>query len=150
MDELEQRVTTWFITLITAASIRWVPAPPPAEDGCTGPTQTGWSNTGRPSVVITPACDPNAFDHDCFAEHLLNNPNGGAVAFIGNSRVGWGYQGYLYQEMFTGIYYYRQQMLGQAFSVLQHIRDSYLTILDQFDGRSLHAALERRTTGCFG
>ncbi|MBI5805379.1 VCBS repeat-containing protein [candidate division TA06 bacterium] len=83
------------------------------------------ANNGRPSVVITPACDPNAFDHDCFAKHLLNNPNGGAVAFIGNSRVGWGYQGYLYQAMFTGIYYYRQQMLGQAFSVLQHIRDSY-------------------------
>ena len=82
-------------------------------------------NNGRPSVVITPACDPNAFDHDCFAEHLLNNPRGGAVAFIGNSRVGWGYQGYLYQEMFTGIYHYRQQMLGQAFAVLQRIRDSY-------------------------
>ena len=82
-------------------------------------------NTGRPSVVITPACDPNAFDHDCFAKHLLNNPNGGAVAFIGNSRVGWGYQGYLYQELFSGIYHCRQQMLGQAFDVLQHIRDCY-------------------------
>ncbi|MDP2806676.1 MAG: C25 family cysteine peptidase, partial [bacterium] len=82
-------------------------------------------NSGRSSVVITPACDPNAFDYDCVAEHLLNNPNGGAVAFIGNSRVGWGYQGYLYQEMFAGIYYYRQQMLGQAFAVLQHIRDYY-------------------------
>ncbi len=41
------------------------------------------------------ACISGAFDGgeilgDCFAEHLVNNPNGGAVACIMNSRVGLG------------------------------------------------------------
>ena len=30
-------------------------------------------------------------DGDCFAEHIINNPNGGGVASIMNTRYGWGY-----------------------------------------------------------
>jgi len=82
-------------------------------------------NIGRSSVVITPACDANSFDYDCFAEHLLNNPKGGAVSFIGNSRIGWGYQGYLCQEFFTAIFHNRQLMLGQAFAAMHHYHDTY-------------------------
>lgn len=28
---------------------------------------------------------------DCIVEHFMNNPNGGTLAWIGNSRYGWGY-----------------------------------------------------------
>ena len=36
------------------------------------------------------ACFNAAFDYSyCIAEYLMNNSNGGAIAFIGNSRYGW-------------------------------------------------------------
>ena len=44
----------------------------------------------RLSVLTGICCLSGAFDYDCFAEHLLLNPNGGAVASILNSRFGWG------------------------------------------------------------
>jgi hypothetical protein len=50
---------------------------------------------GQP-VTYSIGCWPAAFDLDgehCIAEHFLRNPNGGAVAFIGNSRYGWGAPG---------------------------------------------------------
>jgi hypothetical protein len=83
------------------------------------------ANNGRPSVVLTPACSPNAFDHDCFAKHLLNNPHGGAVAFIGNTRVGWVYQSYSCQMFYNSLYEYHQQMLGSSFTYMQGFRDKY-------------------------
>ncbi|MCJ7425179.1 C25 family cysteine peptidase [Candidatus Bathyarchaeota archaeon] len=45
-------------------------------------------------VFYSTACYTNAFDtSDCIAEHFLLNTNGGAVAYIGNSRYGWYYPG---------------------------------------------------------
>ena len=82
-------------------------------------------NSGRPSVFITPSCSPNAFDYDCFSKHLLNNPAGGAAAFIGNSRVGWTYQSYVCQMFFTSLYHCHQRMLGSSFTYMQGSRDSY-------------------------
>jgi hypothetical protein len=38
-------------------------------------------------------CWPAAIDYDCIAEHWVNAPNGGGVAFVGNSRFGWGSPG---------------------------------------------------------
>ena len=47
------------------------------------------------SVVTSIACFSGAMDEvsggDCFAEHLVNATNGGAVADLFNSRYGWGY-----------------------------------------------------------
>lgn len=51
------------------------------------------SNGDRLLVINSIGCWPAAIDRDCIAEHFINNPNGGAVAFIGNSRYGWGSPG---------------------------------------------------------
>ncbi len=61
------------------------------------------TNQTRQSIVYTIGCWPAAFDDDCIAEHFINNANGGAVAFIGNSRYGWGSPGnplYGYSDRF--------------------------------------------------
>lgn len=41
-------------------------------------------------LVYTIACNTNWFDSSCMSEALMRNPNGGAVAYIGCSRFGWG------------------------------------------------------------
>ena len=44
-------------------------------------------------ILYSIGCWPAAFDYDCIAEHFITNPNGGAIAFVGNSRYGWGSPG---------------------------------------------------------
>ena len=51
------------------------------------------TNGPKYSLLFSIGCWPAAFDHDCIAEHFVTNPNGGGVAFIGNSRYGWGSPG---------------------------------------------------------
>ncbi|MGQ9811482.1 MAG: C25 family cysteine peptidase, partial [bacterium] len=51
------------------------------------------SNGNQLLVLNSIGCWPAAIDRDCIAEHFINDPNGGAVAFIGNSRYGWGSPG---------------------------------------------------------
>ena len=46
------------------------------------------TNISSPSILWSCGCYPAAIDYDCIAEHWVNNPNGGGVAFIGNSRAG--------------------------------------------------------------
>jgi hypothetical protein len=51
----------------------------------------GQTNSTRPCVVNSMACISGNFEaEDCLAEVMMNNPNGGAVAAIMNSREGWG------------------------------------------------------------
>jgi hypothetical protein len=61
-------------------------------------------------LVYSIGCWPAAFDRDenCIAEQFVKNANGGAVAFIGNSRYGWGAPGnpgYGYSERFMQRFY---------------------------------------------
>lgn len=49
----------------------------------------GLTNNPRNFILYTISCLSNGFDHDCVSEHYMNNPNGGTVAYIGNSRSGW-------------------------------------------------------------
>ncbi len=61
------------------------------------------TNGPRYSIMFSIGCFPASFDLDCIAEHFLVNPNGGGVAFIGNSRYGWGSPGnplYGYSDRF--------------------------------------------------
>jgi len=51
------------------------------------------SNGGRLGFLYSIGCWPAAFDYDCVAEHFVNNPGGGGVVFVGNSRYGWGSPG---------------------------------------------------------
>ena len=75
-------------------------------------------NAARPSIVVTPACSPNAFDHECFSKSMINNPDGGAVAFIGNTRVGFTDQASQCQSFFIALYQNRTTRLGEAFNSL--------------------------------
>lgn len=53
-------------------------------------------NTNKQGIFYAVGCNVNAFDQElntqetCLSEAFLRNPNGGAVAFIGNARLGWG------------------------------------------------------------
>ena len=61
------------------------------------------TNDPRNSILYSIGCWPAAIDYDCIAERFINNPNGGGVAFIGNSRYGWGSPGnpkYGYSDRF--------------------------------------------------
>jgi hypothetical protein len=51
------------------------------------------SNGSRAFILNSIGCWPAAIDQDCIAERFINNGNGGAVAFVGNSRYGWGSPG---------------------------------------------------------
>jgi hypothetical protein len=50
----------------------------------------GLTNGPEHSILYSIGCWSTAFDRDSIAERFVNNPNGGGVAFIGNSRYGWG------------------------------------------------------------
>ena len=66
------------------------------------------NNDPRNSILFSIGCWPAAIDYDCLAEHFINNPNGGGVAFIGNSRYGWGSPGnpkYGYSDRFDQQFY---------------------------------------------
>ena len=39
-------------------------------------------------IVLSSGCEPATFNEDCIAEHFIHNPNGGAVAYIGNADRG--------------------------------------------------------------
>ncbi len=69
-------------------------------------------NGPKYSILFSIGCWPAAFDYDCIAEHFLTNPLGGGVAFVGNSRYGWGSPGnplYGYSDRFD------QQFFKQLF-----------------------------------
>jgi hypothetical protein len=51
-------------------------------------------NGGDGGLWYSVGCWSAAIDHDTFGEHWLNNPAGGGVAYVGNSRYGWGCPGY--------------------------------------------------------
>ncbi|MBN1825068.1 MAG: hypothetical protein JW958_02300, partial [Candidatus Eisenbacteria bacterium] len=51
-------------------------------------------NGDRKGLYYTMGCWAAAFDYDNIAEHYVNNPDGGGIAFVGNSRYGWACPGY--------------------------------------------------------
>ncbi len=65
-------------------------------------------NGARTFVMFSIGCWAAAFDYDSIAEHFVRNGSGGAVAFIGNSRYGWGSPGnpgWGYSETFDSDFY---------------------------------------------
>jgi len=66
------------------------------------------SNGNRQGIIYSIGCWSSAIDYDAISEHYVNNPNGGGVAFIGNSRYGWGSPGnpcYGYSDRFDANFY---------------------------------------------
>jgi hypothetical protein len=52
------------------------------------------ANGVRGGLFYSVGCWSAAIDHDTFAEHWLRSGTGGGVAYVGNSRYGWGCPGY--------------------------------------------------------
>ncbi|MCD6328276.1 hypothetical protein J7M28_12115, partial [bacterium] len=85
---------------------------------------SGLSNASRPGILHSGGCWAAAMDYDCIGERFVLAPNGGGIAFIGNSRYGWFSPGYpgsgpndaYSQEFFSSIFDYGTCRLGEAFS----------------------------------
>ena len=82
-------------------------------------------NENKYCIVFSIGCWPCNFESDCIAEHFMLNPRGGSVAFIGNTRYGWGSPGnpkYGISDRFDQQFYnvlYRQGIreIGRALAV---------------------------------
>ena len=77
------------------------------------------ANGARGGLFYSVGCWSAAIDHDTFAEHWLLSANGGGVAYVGNSRYGWGCPGYpgqcvsdLYSQQFMNSLFVKE--LGNA------------------------------------
>ncbi len=86
-------------------------------------------NGPRYSILFSIGCWPGAFDKNCMAEHLTRNPNGGMVAFIGNSRYGWGspgnpkfgYSDRFDQQFFRMIFKKKVSHIGEALALAKAV-----------------------------
>lgn len=72
-------------------------------------------------IVISGGCYPAKYSEDCIAERFLNNPHGGAVAFIGNADVGISNESPQYREFINQLY-------GEE---LSHLGDLYVKMREQ-------------------
>lgn len=75
-------------------------------------------------IVISGGCSPAADQYDCIAERFLNNPNGGAVAFIGNADSGISNEHFQFKRFLDAIHSGLYQ-LGDAFHYIVSQSDSY-------------------------
>ncbi len=82
-------------------------------------------NAERPSIFLTPACSPNAFDYSAISKQMVNNSNGGVAAFIGNTRVGWSSQYGQFNRFFTALYGMNFRTLGMCFTEMVDAGDPY-------------------------
>ncbi|MBN2563772.1 MAG: hypothetical protein JXQ75_22875, partial [Phycisphaerae bacterium] len=88
-------------------------------------------NGDRQIIFYTLGCWPCAFDYtSCIAEHFVRDSNGGGMAFVGNTRYGWYYQGYddylsarFDRYFFRSLFSQGHYILGECFS--DHKNDSY-------------------------
>lgn len=82
-------------------------------------------NAGRWGILYSVGCQAAGFDSSCIAEHFVNNPSGGGLAFIGNSRYGWyfpGFPGYSPSDLYDNAFFDRLLIrpapdLGQALAL---------------------------------
>jgi len=89
------------------------------------------TNGDRQSIIYTIGCWACDYpDSECIAEGFVRNPNGGGIAFVGNSRYGWyspynsdyyslRYDRYFFRSLFDQNHY----KLGECFS--DHKNDAY-------------------------
>ncbi|MFC1502512.1 C25 family cysteine peptidase, partial [bacterium] len=107
----------------------WINGVSLGEDFLGIPEIDGLTNGPDYGIFFTVGCWPGAFDYDCFGEHFITNPNGGGVAFIGNSRYGWGSPGnpiYGYSDRFDQQFYKALlkdglQHIGQALAAAKTV-----------------------------
>ncbi|MBN1754629.1 T9SS type A sorting domain-containing protein [bacterium] len=94
------------------------------------------TNGTKQSVCYSIGCWPAAIDYDCISEHFIANPNGGGVAFFGNSRYGWGSPGnpgYGYSDVydervFELMYHLNIYKAGEILAFLKAYYAPYATL----------------------
>ena len=96
------------------------------------------NNSGRWGILYSQGCQAAGFDSNCIAEHFVNNPQGGGLAFIGNSRYGWyfpGFPGYSPSDLYDNTFF-DQLLIRQAPSLGQAVGFSKADMipLSQADG----------------
>lgn len=67
------------------------------------------TNVEKYGIWVSCGCWTTAFDYDCIAEHWVNSPQGGGIAFVGNSSYGWGSPGnpgYGISDFFDSRFFY--------------------------------------------
>lgn len=69
-----------------------------------------------PQIVISGGCKPAKFTEDCIAEHLLTNPHGGTVAFIGNANIGYVTEYSQYDLFLKALYDNKINTLGALYN----------------------------------
>ena len=84
----------------------------------------GLTNGIYQQIVISGGCKPAMFNHDCIAESFLNNPNGGAVAFIGNANNGYSPEYSAYFNVLKSLYIKNGFSLGVLRNSMLEKRDS--------------------------
>lgn len=73
----------------------------------------GWEQ----GLIFSLGCSPNAFDYDSISERFINNPNGGTVAYMGNTRTGWSSQTPQDIAFFREVFQNGVLRLGHTFSI---------------------------------
>ena len=81
----------------------------------------GLTNGIYQQIVISGGCKPAMFNHDCIAESFLNNPNGGAVAFIGNANNGYSDEHYQYKSFLHLLYNQKYFNIGVLHSNMHNM-----------------------------
>lgn len=86
---------------------------------------SGLQNENYLQIFMTGSCNTADFQKDCIAERFLNNPDGGAVAYIGNSDIGWNSEFYQFNSFInawknSGV----SHSLGYLFRQMQTLNES--------------------------
>ena len=63
-------------------------------------------------IVMSGGCNAAQYNLDCIAEHFVTNPNGGAVAFIGNASYGLSNEYMQYDSFLNTLYSLNENRLG--------------------------------------
>jgi len=104
------------------------------------------NNGTAQSILFTLGCSPNAFDVDSISEHFINNPGGGCVAYIGNSRTGWSNQDYQDFKFFESLFPNQMFDLGMAFASVQYGYSYYCRNMNLLGDPSLPVWTDRPGT----
>lgn len=94
---------------------------------------------GYYQVILSGGCHPADFSTSCIAEELLNKTDRGAVAFMGNTDVGYGSEHYFLDV------FYRTMYNGNIWDWQTHLGNVWLNTLVELESRN---TLYSRLTSC--
>ncbi len=98
------------------------------------PEADAMTNATRPCNLFMLNCTAAAFDYDCFAEHMLRNPNGGAVSVVGASNSTFADVSTYYMANYANaVFKQGYTHIGDAFNVSRAGRTLYAVLGDNVD-----------------